>query len=222
MAYVSKGSIRRAIYYVGVAIYQLGNPALIPYTNAGAPVNGTSGTLANVAVKGALLLDTTNAVLYQNTNTLASPTWTALTTATGAGTYTGTFDGVVGGTTPAAGTFTTVTTSGVNTRSLANALTASTTQTRVGGLALTKAVNRVTTVANSGDAVTLPALAAGQSVIVINDGANPAKVFPNGASDTIDGGAGGAAVTLTNAKKAEFICVAANTIISAQLGAVSA
>ena len=77
-------------------------------------------------------------------------------------------------------------------------------------------------VANSGDAVTLPALTAGQSVEVFNDGANPMKVFPNGASDTIDGGSGGASVTLTNAKRAKFICVAANTIISAQLGAVSA
>lgn len=45
-----------------------------PYENAGAPVNGT--TLANVAEKGALLSDTTNGVLYINTGTKASPTWT--------------------------------------------------------------------------------------------------------------------------------------------------
>lgn len=45
---------------------------------AGAPVNGTSGTYAGVARKGSLLVDTTNAVLYINTNTQASPTWTVV------------------------------------------------------------------------------------------------------------------------------------------------
>lgn len=199
-----------------------GSPATVPFTTTGAPTNGTGGTLAGIAVKGALLIDLTNAAFYQNTNTQASPTWTALTSATGAGTYTGTFDGVIGGNTPAAGTFTGTTSTGIDTDSVANALTASATQTRAGGTALTKAINRVTTVATSGNAVTLPSLAAGQSCIVINDGANPMSVFPNGASGTIDGGSAGAAVTLTNTKRARFICVATNTIISAQLGAVSA
>lgn len=46
------------------------------YKNAGAPTNGGSGTLANVASKGALLVDTTNAKAYVNTGTLSSPTWT--------------------------------------------------------------------------------------------------------------------------------------------------
>ena len=45
-------------------------------TNAGAPTNGTSGTFVGQAGPGALLIDYTNAVLYQNTNTAASPTWT--------------------------------------------------------------------------------------------------------------------------------------------------
>jgi len=43
---------------------------------AGTPSDGTSGTYAGVAEKGDLLIDTTNAKLYQNTNTKASPTWT--------------------------------------------------------------------------------------------------------------------------------------------------
>lgn len=46
--------------------------------NAGAPTNGTSGTGANLAGPGCLLIDTTNKILYQNTNTKASPTWTAV------------------------------------------------------------------------------------------------------------------------------------------------
>lgn len=44
--------------------------------NAGTPTNGTSGTAAGRAVKGSLLIDSTNGKLYQNTNTKASPTWT--------------------------------------------------------------------------------------------------------------------------------------------------
>lgn len=47
-----------------------------PFTNAGAPVNGT--TLAAVAEKGALLIDTTNAKLYINTGTKAVPAWTVV------------------------------------------------------------------------------------------------------------------------------------------------
>jgi hypothetical protein len=48
-----------------------------PLLNAGAPVNGIvgTGTYAGVAPKGALLTDTTNAILYQNTGTQASPVW---------------------------------------------------------------------------------------------------------------------------------------------------
>lgn len=49
-------------------------------TNAGAPTNGTSGTFAGMAGKGCLLIDTTNAKLYINTNTKASPTWTVVGT----------------------------------------------------------------------------------------------------------------------------------------------
>ncbi|MDD4985566.1 MAG: hypothetical protein PHQ43_07225, partial [Dehalococcoidales bacterium] len=52
------------------------------WRNAGAPVNGT--TLAGSAEKGDLLIDSTNAALYQNTNTQASPTWTQIATGSGA------------------------------------------------------------------------------------------------------------------------------------------
>jgi hypothetical protein len=48
--------------------------------NAGAPTSGGSGTFQGtfLALPGALLIDTTNCVLYQNTNTKASPTWSAI------------------------------------------------------------------------------------------------------------------------------------------------
>ena len=51
-----------------------------PYYNAGAPVDGTSGTFAGIADKGAILLDTTNGKAYINTNTQASPTWVVVGT----------------------------------------------------------------------------------------------------------------------------------------------
>lgn len=111
--------------------------------------------------------------------------------------------------------------SGLAADSVQTTITASTTQTRAGGTALTKTVSNVTVVANSGDAVTLPALTAGQSCVVYNNGAHPASVFPHGAADAIDGGSAGAAVTLTNALRCLFTCLATNVIISAQLGAVA-
>jgi hypothetical protein len=61
-----------------------GDVNLVPvWPNAGAPSNGTSGTLAGYTQKGDLLVDTTNGNLYQNTGTQASPTWTEVVTNTG-------------------------------------------------------------------------------------------------------------------------------------------
>lgn len=53
-----------------------------PFLNAGAPANGTAGTgtHAGYAPKGALLIDTTNGILYINTGTKASVTWTKVGT----------------------------------------------------------------------------------------------------------------------------------------------
>lgn len=115
-----------------------------------------------------------------------------------------------------------VVSTGVITRSVAAGLTASTTHTIAGGTPLTGEINVVGTAANSGDAVTLPALAIGQSVEVYNAGANPIGVYPNASGVAIDGGSAGAAVTLTNARRCRFTCTATNTIISAQLGVASA
>ena len=53
-----------------------------PFTVNAAPVNGASGTEVGTAAPGALLIrtDAGQIRLYQNTNTLASPTWTAVGT----------------------------------------------------------------------------------------------------------------------------------------------
>ena len=55
----------------------------LPITKAGAPVNGTSGDGAGSAGPGSILIDYTNAVMYINTGTKSSPTWTAFETSGG-------------------------------------------------------------------------------------------------------------------------------------------
>lgn len=149
-------------------------------------------TGAGVAQPGTLLIDVTNGVIYQNTGTLALPAWVARLGALG------------------------------DAQSVATGITASITQTLAGALALSSKINFVATAANSGDAVSLPTLLPGQSVTIFNDGANPIKVFPSAASVAIDGASAGAAVTLTNAKRAVFYGKTATAVTSAQLGAISA
>lgn len=56
-------------------LYQDGIARLLPHKNAGVPTNGTSGTYANYAAIGSLLIDTIGGGLYQNEGTVASPTW---------------------------------------------------------------------------------------------------------------------------------------------------
>lgn len=68
-------------------VYRGGRPFIKPgvrtgnntgvFNIAGAPVNGTSGTLVGVAGPGSLLMRT-NGSCYINTNTKASPTWSLL------------------------------------------------------------------------------------------------------------------------------------------------
>jgi hypothetical protein len=61
------------------ALNALANNAVLPAVNPGAP---TGTTLAGHAGKGCLLIDTTNGVLYINTGTKATPTWTKVGTQT--------------------------------------------------------------------------------------------------------------------------------------------
>ena len=208
------------------------------WTHSGAPTNGTSGTLAGYALPGDLLIRTDTVALYQNTNTQASPTWTAApltgVAAVTSGTITGTTidNSVIGGTTPAAGAFTTIagtaitatylTTSEFVNLSAATGLTAAGT-TRATALALTKQLNNVTTAAASTGVILVPSATVGVGgfVRVWNNGANPIKVYAAG-TDTIDGTAGSTGVTLTNAHAADFTLVASGAFLSNQLGATSA
>jgi hypothetical protein len=103
--------------------------------------------------------------------------------------------------------------------STANTLTAAGT-VRADALQLTASYNRLTTVA-SGTGVILPSSNVGARIVIFNSGANAVKVYAQGI-ETIDGIAGSTGVTLTNALRCEFICIADQTWISAQLGAASA
>ena len=122
----------------------------------------------------------------------------------------------IGTTTPAQGSFTYLD------QSVANALTAAG-SSRTDALALTHAINKITT-ATSSTGVILPLVATvglGAIVYIFNGGASPVQVYGAG-SDTIDTVAAATGVPLTNAKRAMFVAVAAATWISAQLGVVSA
>lgn len=96
------------------ALYQNGIKSVLVLECDGAPVNGVTG--AGVAEPGALLVRTNagNAGLYQNNGTKADPTWVAAPMANVAGLTSGTITGVaidnsvIGGVTPAAGSFTTL------------------------------------------------------------------------------------------------------------------
>lgn len=98
--------------------------------HAGAPSSGTSGTFAGFAQPGWFLVDTTNSNFYQNTGTLASPTWTLVggssSNPSNAAITGGTINGAtIGQTTAAAGSFTTLAASGAVTGAGFTALFAS-------------------------------------------------------------------------------------------------
>ena len=63
----------------------------------------------------------------------------------------------------------------------------------------------IATCANAGDSCTLPTAVAGQLIIVVNNGANSADVFP-ASGDKIDGGSANAAFSLAAGANALFIC----------------
>lgn len=68
---VSKGPIQGGAYNL------FGSDIWLNLAANGAPVNGVNGTGAGWAGKGSTLVDSTSGIWYSNTNTMASPTWTA-------------------------------------------------------------------------------------------------------------------------------------------------
>ena len=74
-----------------------------------------------------------------------------------------------------------------------------------GGNPIVSAFYEIATCANAGDAVTLPSAVAGQQVIIANNGANSADVFP-ASGDKIDGGSANAANALAAGSNRLYIC----------------
>ena len=62
-------------------------------------------------------------------------------------------------------------------------LTASTTQTQGGGLALTAEVNEISTCANADDTVVLPTAVAGLKIVLLNNGVQQMRIFPASADN---------------------------------------
>lgn len=91
-------------------------------------------------------------------------------------------------------------------RSSATGITAYSGGGQASATALTKDVNRVTTVAAGSDSVKLPSAIAGRKIVVINDGANTLAVFP-ASGESIDALSANASTTITTtAKNSTFVC----------------
>ena len=85
-----------------------------------------------------------------------------------------------------------VTAGGNFAKSVTDSITAGTTQTQAGATALTKDINRVTTVGSDNDGVKLPAAAAGLEILIINaDAGQDIQIWPN-TGDAINGGSANA------------------------------
>jgi len=77
-------------------------------------------------------------------------------------------------------------------KSVTNSITAGATQTQAGATALTKDINRVTTVGADNDGVKLPSAAARLEILIINDdAAQDIQIWPN-TYDAIHGGSANA------------------------------
>ncbi len=107
-------------------------------------------------------------------------------------------------------------------QSVQEGLTASTTQTQAAGTAITANMARFTTVANNGDAATLPVSVPGSDIVVINASATHSmQIFPNAGGTTteqINALGANAAFSLAAAKSVTFYCTLAgqwHTILSA-------
>ena len=108
-------------------------------------------------------------------------------------------------------TFATLTTTGLNKLSNANALTAYAGGGQSSALALTHAINRVTTVATAADSVKLPTSAAGLTCVVINAAASNALDCYPVSGDAINALSANAALSIAANTTVIFFCAVAGT-----------
>jgi len=94
--------------------------------------------------------------------------------------------------------------------SITTGITANTGSSQATGEVLTARTNVISTCANAGDAVTLPAnCGKGAQIFVRNNGAASADVFPP-SGGAFNGGSTDAAFAVANGKSGWFECVSAN------------
>lgn len=135
------------------AYYRFPNDVAIPLQGAGAPTNGTSGTGAGASGPGSVYINISNGDWYFNSNTKASPTWTAFGSTAGAATPTS----VVADTSIEAGTTLTVGTTSTLTGAVEGGSSIKSTSPSGGigyatgaGVAATQGTSRTTTVVGNG------------------------------------------------------------------------
>jgi hypothetical protein len=92
-------------------------------------------------------------------------------------------------------------------QSVEDAITASTTQTQVGGRKIVASFSNIT-VANNNDAVTLPQAIPGATITFVNSSGQTIQVFPF-LGDKINVAAANAAVTVATATTSDYYCTAA-------------
>jgi len=107
-------------------------------------------------------------------------------------------------------TFVTATLTGYLIESASNAVAAFAGGGQASATQLAAEVCRITTVTTAGDSVKLPASVAGLTILVINNGANPAQVFGLG-TDTIDGVAAATGVSQMQSSVVLYICAVVGT-----------
>lgn len=101
--------------------------------------------------------------------------------------------------------------------SVTDNLTAHAGGTQAAALPLTAELNRISTVATAGDSVSLPASAAGLSIVVVNSGANAMQVFGAG-TDTINAVATATGVSQMPNSLVLYVCHTAGTWYTTGLG----
>ena len=145
-------------------------------------------------------------------NDRANPTFSNVTVADSGTVLFGTSSTITGSPAATLGavTATSVTTTGNNTVSVTNAITALVGGAQA-GTALPSRINRVTTVASAADSVQLPAAVAGRMVTVINAAAaNAMAVFPQ-TGEIINALSANSSISVAANKTIDFSCAVAGT-----------
>jgi hypothetical protein len=178
-----------AIFNPTAWLRRLGNLNIGILEGTGAPTSGGSGTAAGKAGIGCLYVDSASGLYYVNTGTKASPTWTQLTIAGGAGL-----------------------------NSAQSVAAAGSVQGDAAAITASAPGNILGTGANATKGIILPAAVAGAIYNIKNaDAANAVlKVYPAG-TDTINALSASAAISMAAKTSAVFMCVTAGSWLTLPL-----